>query len=67
MTTPKFTLNNQDLFEKIIRIIRKSEFEHRSDFETTELIMKEIEVWQKGTSIITPVCAAVLFAGGRVR
>jgi len=47
MTTPQFTLDNQNLFEIIIRIIRKSEFECMCNDEATGLIMKEIEKWKK--------------------
>ena len=51
MTTPQFTLDNQDLFEKIIKIVREKDehfFGNQDDAETTVLIMKEIEKWQEG-------------------
>ena len=47
MTSPKFTLDNQVLFEKLMGIIHRSGLEYKSDFEMTELVMKEVEKWEK--------------------
>ena len=50
MTTPQFILDNQDLHEKIIKIVRKHDGNFtamQDDFETTQLIMKEVEKWQE--------------------
>lgn len=64
MTSIKFVLNNSGLFEKIIKIVRKHDGNFtamQDDFRTTELIMKEIEKWDKETTRITPLCSAVIF------
>lgn len=47
MTTLKFTLDNQVLFEKLMKIFHESKVEYRSDFEMIELVMKEVEKWAK--------------------
>ena len=63
---PKLTFNaeNADLFEKIIKIVRycdpKYGRKYYDDFEATKLIMKEIEEWLEGVSIITPLCKGIL-------
>ncbi len=58
-----FISDNASLFETIIKIVRKHDGNYvavQDDFETTKLIMKEVEKWQEGVSKLTPLCASII-------
>jgi len=61
-----FGLEHPELFEKIIKIVRKHDGNYtatQDDFKTTQLIMKEIGEWQEGVSRLTPICASLILDG----
>jgi hypothetical protein len=60
---PKSTDYPTELFEKIIKIVRKHDGNYtamQDDSKTTQLIMKEIEKWQEGVSRLTPLCKSII-------
>jgi len=60
-----FSQKHPELFEKIIKIVRKHDGNFtamQDDFKTTQLIMKEIEKWQEGVSRLTPLCKGIIYS-----
>lgn len=63
MAKLNFNSKNVDLFERIIKIVRKHDGNFtamQDDFETTKLIMKEIEKWEKRKGLTLPVMPSEL-------